>query len=264
MSYSSLGYWGSDEGYYDWPDLSGSSVYKKFAQNNWEWDEVYVFRFEVSGLPSEITSTSQAYPLVRAYIDAQDSGNLNQDVRGICLRPLGSGRYVVEIIITHAPGFHNGVRTTEKIMSGMTSSLSEAGYSGSIRNGNFYFIENNPEVLQKWSSQPAIWAWRTYTGSGEGSRAKGFTQTYLDGKGVWLNSSAISQQHMLRPPPPVIIEPPAPPPDVIKPKYAPPNTVPREDVGVTTSAGGVDSTAILIVGAAIAAAYFFTRKRARS
>ena len=262
MTYAALGYWGSDEGFYDWPDLRGSSTYKKFSQNNWESDEVYVFRLEVSGLPAQITSTSQAYPMVRAYIDAQESGNLNQDIRGICLRPSGGGRYVVEIIITHPGGFHNGTLTTKDIMSRMRSSLSEQGFAGSIDKGNFYYIENQPEVLQKWFSQPAIWSWFAYKNAGEGSRSKGFTQAYMDGKGVWLNSSAVSQQYMLKPPPPVIIDEPEPtrPPQPDKKKTG---VVELEPVVITAEPEPGSDTPKLVLGVLAVALgiYFLAPKR---
>lgn len=248
MSYSAFGYWGSDEGYYDWPDLRNSSIYKKFGQNNWESDEVYVFRLEVSGLPSEITSTSQAYPLVRAFIEAQDSDNLNQDVRGICFRSYGGGRYVVEIIITHAGGFHSGTRTTKDIMSNMRSSLSEQGYSGRIDKGNFYYIEDDQSVLQKWFAQPAIWSWLAYKNAGMGSRSKGFTQAYMEGKGVWLNSSATSQQYMLKPPPPVYIAPPPPP---APPKEVKPNVIELDEVVITAGPPGPSLMSVVLAASAL-------------
>lgn len=267
MSYTAVGFFSFGQGGYDYPDIKSGGALISWWGEDWDDDEVYVFRLRVSGLPSSITSSSQVYPLIRAYVDSIPSGLRNQEVRAIALKPSG-GSYIAEIIVTDSGGVHVGKMHADDQLERMQNALSSAGHSLSIDQPAFAYINNDRKSnIAHWFAQPALWSVKSYDAAGGKSMGLGFTKSYLDQQGVWLNSSATSPQYMLRPPPPVVIEPPSPPePSPAKSKKAPGTTPspPSPEVVTTGSAGGVDSTAILIVGAAIAAAYFFTRKRARA
>lgn len=264
MSYAALGFLSFTSGGYNYPDIKSGGQLISWWGEDWDDDEVYVFRFRVSGLPAKIENASQVYPLLRAYVDSIPVGLRNQDVRGIALKPSG-GFYLAEIIITDAGGYHTGKMHADDHLARMRAALENAGSSLSLDQPAFAYINNDLKAkVNFWFSQPALWSFKSYDAAGKGSMAQGFTRSYMDQQGVWLNSSAVSPQYMLRPPPPVVIEPPTPKPAPPKPGPDKTGKTPASTPAMTESmAGGTDPTTLVVLGVAVAAAIFWTQKRKR-
>lgn len=183
----------------DWSDVGSSGSYQSFWGWRWSASEVYAYRFYVTGLPATVESVSQVYPLVKAYLRGMATGDRNQDIRGIALMPSGSG-YVAEIVITDAGGMHIGGNTEVEVEQAMNQELASSGSSLRVSKGAMTVLSDSKKAsYAHWFSQPAIWSFKTFDTVGAGNLDGGFTRAYLDGRGVWLNSSAANPQYELAP-----------------------------------------------------------------
>jgi hypothetical protein len=132
MSYTGVGFigWGSGS---DYPDIKSGGKYISWWGEDWDDDEVYILRFQVSGLPSTPTSSSQVYPLLRAYVQSIPSGLRNQDVRGITVLPSGQ----TEIVFTDAGGIHYGKMDAGDMQRDMNAALSNMRTSTTTSRTNY-------------------------------------------------------------------------------------------------------------------------------
>jgi hypothetical protein len=257
MSYTGVGFigWGSGS---DYPDIKSGGKYISWWGEDWDDDEVYILRFQVSGLPSTPTSSSQVYPLLRAYVQSIPSGLRNQDVRGITVLPSGQ----TEIVFTDAGGIHYGKMDAGDMQRDMNAALSNMGSSLSVSKTSFAYINNDlKDKLSFWFQQPALWKYASYNAAGKGNISQGFTKAYMDQQGIWLNSSAVQTQYMLKPPPPVILD--APPSVAAKPPVKPASPPPGANQPEVVEQGMSTTTVVAIGLAGAAALYFLTQKKGR-
>lgn len=212
----------------DWPDIGWSAPYHNFLALKWSTSEVYVYRFRAKGMPAQIESTSQVYPLVKAYVQSLATGDRNQDVRGITLMPLGAaGEYQVEIVVTDAGGIHLNGNSAEVTALYMNKSFYDEGSSVRIDKPALAKLnEDNRPAYALWFSQAPIWSYAAFDAAGKSSIGAGYTKAYLDGRGVWLNSTASRTQYELQP--------------RKQPEIAPPSATPP---ATTTQPPGVAATA---------------------
>lgn len=187
----------------DWPDIGRSAAYQSFWRNIWSTSEVYAFRFRATGMPSTIESVSQVYPLVKAYVQSMPLGDRNQDVRGVTLTPTGaSGSYLVDLVVTDAGGIHlSGVPNADDLYAAaMNEKLAATGTSIRVDRPAMTVLNTaNKAAYAHWFAQSPIWSYKAFKASESGGIDAGFTRAYLDGRGVWLNSTAVNPQFELAP-----------------------------------------------------------------
>lgn len=208
MTYAAL----HGSGLGEWTDIGWSSDYHDFWQYKWSGSELYAFRVLVSGLPATIESTSQVYPLVKAYVQSLATGDRNQDIRGIALSPAGvPGQYRAEIVITDAGGVHLNANEPKVAAAWMNKALYDAGLPLRVSEPAMTKVnEDNKAAYSLWFSQSPIWSFRSFDAAGANNIDAGFTRAYLDGRGVWLNSTAAKTQYELQPRKQPEIAPPVP------------------------------------------------------
>ena len=196
----------------EWSDIGWSSDYHEFWQYKWSGSELYAYRFLVSGMPAAIESTSQVYPLVKAYVQSLAVGDRNQDIRGITLMPAGSpGQYRAEIVITDAGGVHLNGNEPKVAAAWMNKALYDAGLPLRVSEPAMTKVnEDNKAAYSLWFGQSPIWSYRSFDAAGGNNIDAGFTRAYLDGRGVWLNSTAAKAQFELQPRKQPEIAPPSP------------------------------------------------------
>lgn len=266
MTYAAVGFISFTSGGFSYPDIKSGGNYISWWGEDWDDDEVYVFRLRVKGLPSTITSSSQVYPVLRAYVESVPSGLRNQDVRGICVKPTSGGQ-LVEIVFTDAGGFHTGKMHADDMAEAMAEKLSSAGSPLTVDQPAFAYLNNDlKEKIRHWFAQTPLWSYSSYNASGKQNITQGFTRAYLDQQGIWLNSSAISPQYQLRPPPPPVIDVPPPQPaekktpsQAVPTEPSVPATVEPVSTASTSEIGTGTMVAIGVLGAA--ALYFLTSSR---
>ena len=203
MTYRALGYWGVDFTSHDYPDiglLTDDQGYVRFVQDSYDPEEVYVFRFNVSGLPSQIKTAAQVYPLVEAYVASMPIGNRNQDVRAIALSPSGGDRYRAELIFHDGGGVHLNSDRVGTVLEKMNKYLVSRSSPLRVIEGAFATVAGDKQKTAKpfWFSKPLLWSYSAFEGSGQSDLAAGFTEAFFKGRrGVYLNSSAIAPQYEL-------------------------------------------------------------------
>lgn len=216
MSYGALGYWGVDRGAYDYEDIGFfTTPYERWNQNFWSSDQVYVFRFEVRGLDVEIEAASQVYPLIEAYVAAMPLGNKNQDIRGITLKPGGSGGILTaEIVFTDAGGVHLNTDRVEDTLEKMQAYLDFKRYQADVYRGRYAQMDTDKkEINAFWFKQPILWSSALFDSAGGSDLRFGFTDAFVKGRrGVWLNSSTARPQYELPNYEPPLLAPPRPRP----------------------------------------------------
>lgn len=216
MSYGALGYWGVDLTAYDYPDIGVfTKPYHRWTQDSWSSDQVYVFRFEVMGLPCDIQTAAQAYPLIEAYVAAMPTGNKNQNIRGITLKPGGSGcTYLAEIVFTDAGGVHLNTDRAGTTLEKMMTYLRLQNSPAEVSKGKYAAIDSDEKQINSfWFSKPVLWSSALYDSAGGADLRLGFTEAFVkQRKGVWLNSSTAKPQYELPPYEPPPISPPRPRP----------------------------------------------------
>lgn len=201
MSYKSLGlaYDGTSANY---ADISYSGPLKSFYQSNYSPSEVYVYRFQVQGLPSPLTSYTQGYDLIDAYVRSMPMGNRNQDIVGITLKPSGSGGLqVVDIVFRDGGETHANADLSVHTLQKMQGFLEAAGSQAKISDGAYAFL--NPDKSQNainfWLSKPAFWSYGRFAAANKVNLNDGYTEQKAEGRGVWGNSSVLSVHEEIRP-----------------------------------------------------------------
>lgn len=216
MTYQALGYWGVDLTAHDYDDIGfTTSPYQRWVQENWDSHQVYLFRFEVSGLPSKIETAAVPYELIKAYVAAMPTGNKNQDIRGITLKPHGSGgAQLAEIVFTDAGGIHLNSDRAGTTLEKMNASLRSSRPEVEVSRGRYAAIVSDDKAISAfWFSKPILWSSARFDAAGGFDLGLGYTEAfYKNRRGVYLNSSTAKPQYELpayEPPP---IAPPGPKP----------------------------------------------------
>lgn len=214
MSYTSLGmtYDGTSANY---ADISYSGPLKSFYQSSYSPNEVYVYRFQVQGLPSPLTSYTQGYDLIDAYVRSMPMGNRNQDILAITLKPSGSGGLqVVDIVFKDGGETHANADYSVHTLQKMQGFLDAAGVPAKISDGAYAFL--NPDKSQKlinfWLSQAPLWSYGRFAAANKTIISDGYTQHKADGHGVWVNSTVLDVHAEIKPRAALPAAPPAAPP----------------------------------------------------
>lgn len=242
----------------DWSDVGWSAPYHEFWGYKWSTSEVYVFRVRAKNLPAQIESTSQIYPLVKAYVQSLALGDRNQDIRGITLMPLGvSGEYQAEIVVTDAGGVHLNANSPKLTAALMNQTLSDAGVPIRVDRPVMLSLDDgNKAAYSLWFSQAPIWSYAAFDSAGRSSIDAGFTRSYLDGRGVWLNSTAGRTQYEL---------PPRKQPEIAPPAGSQLPSSPGGTIAASTDAGATNLKLYLgvVAAMAVAAAVISNRREGR-
>ena len=241
--------------------------YREFYQYSWSKSEVYAFRFRATGLPSSIDSPSQAYPLVKAYVATMLLGDRNQDIRGICLKPIGPGQYQCEIVVTDAGGIHATALGDAAKAKAMGEWLKQQGIAIQVDQAHFLLLNTDDKAAyQFWFSHPIVWSFASYESAGKQAIEQGYTGAYLEGQGVFLGTAKAVQAQVKPVPQPPIAPPSGGAPGGVGPGGVVQGTITTQIIPGAAPAGsklsleGVsDRTKLVVVGAAALGLVLYAR-----
>lgn len=164
------------------------------------YDDVYVLRLRVSGVPA-ISSSSAALLWGKAAGQLQRQEDLN--VSGVCLEDLGGGNWIIEVVLTSATGgtvsYHLGWKYNDDTLGERLAAhpaIKAEWPDVAVAPAQWLELEGPGSDLSYWRAAPVLWAHYLTSPDGYG----GPSTAYGRGEGAWKGSAA-SRQVQLQPQP---------------------------------------------------------------